>query len=107
YLSSLSTRHPPWPTPFPYTTLFRSPGSALPGETGNAAFAAHRDTFFRALQGVRKGDEIAVTTPTGQFRYVVSSTRVVDPGDVSVDRKSARLNSSHEWISYAVFCLKK
>src|SRR5207247_6364782 len=26
---------------------------------------------------------------------------------VGVDRKSTRLNSSHEWISYAVFCLKK
>src|SRR6266536_1305924 len=25
----------------------------------------------------------------------------------SLDRKSTRLNSSHEWISYAVFCLKK
>src|SRR5438105_5517571 len=29
-----------------------------------------------------------------------------DPAD-GVDRKSTRLNSSHEWISYAVFCLKK
>src|SRR6266536_1475630 len=28
-------------------------------------------------------------------------------GDLFVDRKSTRLNSSHEWISYAVFCLKK
>src|SRR5438105_6716681 len=27
--------------------------------------------------------------------------------DVDIDRKSTRLNSSHEWISYAVFCLKK
>src|SRR5438105_9546652 len=27
--------------------------------------------------------------------------------DVREDRKSTRLNSSHEWISYAVFCLKK
>src|SRR5207247_7604158 len=26
---------------------------------------------------------------------------------VGTDRKSTRLNSSHEWISYAVFCLKK
>jgi LPXTG-site transpeptidase (sortase) family protein len=64
------------------------PGSALPGEIGNAAFAAHRDTFFRALQGVRKGDDIAVTTPYGRFRYVVSETRVVDPSDVSVLRAS-------------------
>jgi len=64
------------------------PGSALPGETGNAAFAAHRDTFFRPLEGVRKGDEIAITTKDGEFRYVVSATRVVDPSDVSVLRAS-------------------
>src|SRR5438105_11255443 len=30
-----------------------------------------------------------------------------DRGGSGVDRKSTRLNSSHEWISYAVFCLKK
>ena len=65
------------------------PGSAMPGERGNAAFAAHRDTFFRPLQGVRKGDEIAVTTTRGEFRYIVSGTRVVDPSDVSVLRASS------------------
>ena len=65
------------------------PGSALPGESGNAAFAAHRDTFFRPLEGVRKGDVIAVTTPQGRFRYVVSATRVVDPSDVWVLRASS------------------
>jgi len=64
------------------------PGSALPGESGNAAFAAHRDTFFAPLKGVRKGDEIAVTTTNGEFRYVVSAMRVVDPSDVSVLRTS-------------------
>src|SRR5438105_9282450 len=32
---------------------------------------------------------------------------LVNSADVDVDRKSTRLNSSHEWISYAVFCLKK
>ena len=65
------------------------PGSALPGEAGNAAFAAHRDTFFRPLRGVRRGDEIAVTTAHGEFRYVVSGTRIVEPSDVSVLRASA------------------
>src|SRR5207247_9228346 len=29
------------------------------------------------------------------------------PAAIDQDRKSTRLNSSHEWISYAVFCLKK
>jgi sortase A len=60
------------------------PGTALPGEAGNAAFAAHRDTFFAPLRFVRKGDAVTVTTPEGQFHYVVSSTRVVDPDDVTV-----------------------
>jgi sortase A len=60
------------------------PGSAFPGEPGNAAFAAHRDTFFRPLRDVRAGDEIGVTTPEGDFTYVVSNTRIVDPSDVSV-----------------------
>lgn len=65
------------------------PGSALPGEIGNAAFAAHRDTFFRPLQGIRKGDEITLATPRGDFRYRVSATSVVDPSDVSVLRASS------------------
>ena len=60
------------------------PGTALPGERGNAGFAAHRDTFFRPLQGVRKGDEVIVTTPRGVYRYSVTGTRVVEPENVSV-----------------------
>ena len=59
------------------------PSTALPGEEGNAAFAGHRDTFFRKLRDVRKGDEI-VTTLAGRHRYVVSELRIVDPRDVSV-----------------------
>src|SRR5271170_8359632 len=34
-------------------------------------------------------------------------TSMILPTPTSLDRKSTRLNSSHEWISYAVFCLKK
>jgi sortase A len=64
------------------------PGSALPGEHGNAAFAAHRDTYFRPLKSIRAGDEITVATPSGTFRYLVSTTRIVDPSDVSVLRAS-------------------
>ena len=60
------------------------PGTALPGEEGNAAFAAHRDTFFRPLERVRTGDEVVVTTPTGVHRYAVTGTRIVDPTEVSV-----------------------
>ena len=60
------------------------PGTALPGDPGNAAFAGHRDTFFRSLERVRAGDEIVVTTYSGRHRYVVRDTRVVSPRDVSV-----------------------
>jgi len=60
------------------------PGTALPGDAGNAAFAAHRDTFFRPLRRVHTGDVVSVTTPRGSYRYLVTSTRVVNPDDVSV-----------------------
>jgi sortase A len=60
------------------------PGTALPGERGNAGFAAHRDTFFGPLKSVRTGDEVIVTTPGGVFRYMVTGTRVVEPEDLSV-----------------------
>jgi LPXTG-site transpeptidase (sortase) family protein len=60
------------------------PGTSLPGLAGNAAFAAHRDTFFGPLQRIRQGDEIVVTTPEGVHRYEVTGTRIVDPSDVSV-----------------------
>jgi sortase A len=62
------------------------PGTALPGEPGNAAFAAHRDTFFRPLEGIRKGDTVTVTTRDGVHRYRVYSTRIVSPSDVTVLR---------------------
>ena len=57
------------------------PGTALFGEPGNVAVAGHRDTHFRGLRNVREGDRVVVTTPSGTFRYVVRSTRVVDPRD--------------------------
>jgi sortase A len=60
------------------------PGTSLPGEPGNAAFAAHRDTFFRPLRHVHDGDIVVVTTPRGAHRYLVTSTRAVSPDDVSV-----------------------
>jgi sortase A len=62
------------------------PGTALPGEPGNAAFAAHRDTFFRPLAGIRRGDTILVTTPDGVHQYRVFATRIVEPTEVSVLR---------------------
>jgi sortase A len=60
------------------------PGTSLPGDSGNAAFAAHRDTFFSPLKFIRAGDLIVITTPDGVHRYAVTGTRIVDPSDVSV-----------------------
>ena len=48
------------------------------------AIAAHRDTFFRGLRNISRGDAIDVTTDRGVFRYVVDSTEVVKPDDVGV-----------------------
>lgn len=58
------------------------PGTALPGEDGNIVLAAHRDTFFRPLRKIQKGDEIALTTWNGAYRYRVESIQVVGPDDV-------------------------
>src|SRR2546421_7855338 len=83
-------RRPPRSTLFPYTTLFRSPDDRAErgeGEDGDAVDDEREDAFqgIEALQGVRQED----------------------PEEGQQDRKSTRLNSSHDQISYAVFCLKK
>jgi sortase A len=66
------------------TAVGHVPRTALPGEAGNAAFAGHRDTFFRGLQDVRPGDRVVITMPAGRYQYVVRDTRVVIPSDTSV-----------------------
>jgi LPXTG-site transpeptidase (sortase) family protein len=60
------------------------PGTALPGQPGNAGIAGHRDTFFRGLAGIRENDDITVKTFDGEFHYVVDAIRIVAPEDVSV-----------------------
>src|SRR2546422_1118995 len=81
-------RRPPRSTLFPYTTLFRSFVEHAPGDFYSPAFVGLLDTL--ALP-----DAYGVVIPSlGKAR-------------VSRDRKSTRLNSSHGYISYAVFCLKK
>lgn len=60
------------------------PGTALPGDDGNVAVAAHRDTFFRGLRDVRESDRIRMVTPDGNFEYIVRSTQIVTPSDVQV-----------------------
>jgi sortase A len=59
-------------------------GTALPGQPGNAAISAHRDTFFRPLRNIRRDDIINIITLNGQYRYRVLSTKIVRPTDLSV-----------------------
>src|SRR2546429_1167806 len=74
-------RRPPRSTLFPYTTLFRSIGSI-----GHAAIDA---------------------MPIHQHQHTAVEITEAHAADTQEDRKSTRLNSSHGYISYAVFCLKK
>jgi sortase A len=73
-------------------------GTALPGQPGNVAISAHRDTFFRPLRNIRQDDVITVTTLLGEYRYRVVSTKVVSPFDVAV------LDPSRDEILTLVTC---
>src|SRR3989449_5003795 len=75
-------RRPPRSTLFPYTTLFRS--------LTRSPFSAGGDNHDIWID------------PVNADRILIAHD-----GGASLDRKSTRLNSSHGYISYAVFCLKK
>src|SRR2546422_7813805 len=80
-------RRPPRSTLFPYTTLFRS----LP-------------PWLATLARRCLAEEPAARWPDAAAALEVVTRSAGGPG---ADRKSTRLNSSHGYISYAVFCLKK
>ena len=66
------------------------PGTPLPGESGNVELAAHRDTFFRGLRNVQKGDSITLSTLSGAtYDYRVDSLVVVSPNDMDILTASA------------------
>src|SRR5437868_914589 len=56
----------------------------IPGESGNSVITAHRDTFFRHIYELSKGDEIMVRRNGQVFKFQVIGKKVVDPDDVSV-----------------------
>jgi sortase A len=60
------------------------PETPMPWEFGNSAVAGHRDTFFRPLRTVQVNDRVRLLTPHGNYQYVVSRMRIVEPDDVSV-----------------------
>ncbi|HEY7406377.1 MAG TPA: class D sortase [Candidatus Angelobacter sp.] len=63
--------------------------TAMPGETGNAVITAHRDTFFRHIYELVKGDQIQVRRNGRVFTYEVTGKRIVEPDDVSVLKQTA------------------
>src|SRR2546429_6269524 len=75
----LMIRRPPRSTLFPYTTLFRS----------------------QEVAGVPAAQVVSTTV------LAHAHPSFTTPAQTTSDRKSTRLNSSHGYISYAVFCLKK
>lgn len=60
------------------------PSTSLPGETGNFAIAAHRDTLFRALKDIKKGDLVTFQAPTATYTYEVEGTKIVKPSNIAV-----------------------
>ena len=66
------------------------PGTPLPGSEGNVTIAAHRDTFFRKLEGILPGDRIQLRTVRNSYEYVVDSTEIVDPEDTKVMESRGR-----------------
>ena len=62
-------------------------GTAEPGKHGNVGIAGHRDTHFRFLADLRKGDVLLLESPEGDLiDYVVSSLRIVDKSDGAILR---------------------
>ena len=62
------------------------PSTALPGQAGNFAIAAHRDTLFRGLKDIHEGDIVTFESASGNYKYKVLATKIVKPTDVSVLR---------------------
>src|SRR5206468_12470408 len=96
---SLSIHPAPHAPLFPYTTLFRSPQIVGPGGAGGAAPRNWYPRLFTA----------SVMSRTPLLSVSAASKQAGLPAcfEAAEDRKSTRLNSSHDQRSYAVFCLKK
>src|SRR5438552_10019416 len=101
FLFILLLLRPPRSTLFPYTTLFRS-------QVDNAKLQL---TYCRITSPISGRVGLRLVDP-GNIVHATDANGLViitqqEPITVVLDRKSTRLNSSHQIISYAVFCLKK
>lgn len=63
--------------------------TAMPGEAGNAVITGHRDTFFRHIYELNKGDEILVRRAGQVFHFQVTGKKIVYPDDLSVIRPTS------------------
>src|SRR5206468_7571481 len=99
FLFFLMLRPPPTSTLFPYTTLFRSwVDHDLRHPLEGAGLPSSIDAVVHLAQSRRYRE-----FPAGAEDVFALNVRAT----FELDRKSTRLNSSHDQISYAVFCLKK
>src|SRR5258708_27412857 len=89
-------RRPPRSTLFPYTTLFRSVNEVR--RLRSASIAGPNHPVLQAAGERHHSCPCLVLGQETLFILLVEN---------KTDRKSTRLNSSHQIISYAVFCLKK
>src|SRR5258708_28880882 len=90
-------RRPPRSTLFPYTTLFRSSVVIPPEKIAAIVITDKPDSASTVLPA----DEDTARIAGHLIEFLQHEVRH------GRDRKSTRLNSSHQIISYAVFCLKK
>src|SRR2546421_4577865 len=88
-------RRPPRSTLFPYTTLFRSTSLVADGDLQQLSRRLRLFVFSGTNENATAGRSHWTLVPENTNRRSLR------------DRKSTRLNSSHDQISYAVFCLKK
>jgi len=61
----------------------------IPGELGNSVISAHRDTFFRHIYELNRGDEIEVRRNGRTYTFEVTGKKIVMPNDLSVVKNSS------------------
>src|SRR5206468_12376045 len=97
----------PRPTLFPYTTLFRSLTEALKSYKGFGGICFDTQHAFSSGYDIASPAGIKKTFADFEKKIGMKYLAMSHINDSKVeDRKSTRLNSSHDQISYAVFCLK-
>src|SRR5687768_17871530 len=96
-------RRPPSSPLFPYTTLFRSDEPCEPSPYAPASRMFWNELYLDLTRapGLELAPELAMRLASPELA-AERARLLAEP-----DRKSTRLNSSHGYISYAVFCLKK